>query len=185
MKLIVGLGNPENEYDYTRHNVGFMSLNEYSKNIPEKWKYKKNYYYLEFIKNNEKIILLKPDTFMNNSGKAINDVFSFYNLEKEDILIIFDDLDLNFGQIKIKHNSSAGGHNGMKSIISHLGTKEILRIKIGICTPRKKDGKSFVLSKFNNLEKKELTESIFLETTNIIDDFINGSSNTELMNKYN
>ena len=112
MKLIVGLGNPGKEYEKSRHNVGFIILDSYFNG--EKWHTKDNYEFLEKNINNEKVIFIKPLTFMNLSGLAVQKVVNFYKIPTEDILIIHDDLDLPEKTVRFKYNSSAGGHNGIK-----------------------------------------------------------------------
>ncbi len=207
MKLIIGLGNPGKEYANTRHNIGFMVLDNYLSNnawqninlsnINSKlvenvinninnsitWQEKFNALYTTVIINNEKVIFLKPMTYMNLSGNAVRDFKNFYKIEPENILIIHDDLDLPFGKFRIKINSSAGGHNGIKSIIKELGTNSFARLKIGIGKNIKTDTKDFVLSKFN---KEELTslENKYNIFNNIINDFLTQDI-TKLMNDYN
>ena len=147
MKLIVGLGNPEKKYDNTRHNIGFMVLDNYLGKVDYKSKFNGLYY--EKNINNEKVIFLKPQTYMNNSGLSVFEFVNFYKISLKDILIIQDDLDLDIGMIKFKFNSSSGGHNGIKSIINCLGSQEFSRLKIGINNEYKKDTIDFVLSKFS------------------------------------
>lgn len=136
MYLIVGLGNPESEYSKTRHNMGFNVINELSKkyNIPvEKSKFKG--LYGTGIIENEKVALLKPQTFMNLSGESLIEIVNFYKIPLENIIIIYDDIDIEPGNIRIRKSGSAGTHNGMKSIIEHLGTTEFSRIRVGIGKP--------------------------------------------------
>lgn len=181
MKLIVGLGNPGKEYQNTRHNVGYMVLDKYIKEVD--WKEKFNALYLEKRIDNEKVIFVKPLTYMNLSGNAVVKFVNFYNLNIEDILVIQDDLDLTFGNYKLKKNSSAGGHNGIKSIISSLGSQEFLRLKIGVSNDKSIDTKDYVLGKFSksDLEKLDSLQNIFNE---VIESFvINGIEKT--MNIYN
>ena len=122
MKLIVGLGNPGKEYENTRHNVGFIVIDNYTSNLI--WSSEKNYMITSSIINGEKILFLKPLTYMNLSGYAVSQVANYYKISPDDILVIHDDLDLPIGEIKLKFNSSAGGHNGIKSIIEQLGTMD-------------------------------------------------------------
>lgn len=136
MKVIVGLGNPGKQYELTRHNIGFWAVDQLSEkwNIPfqkEKWKS----YVAEGVVHGEKVFLLKPFTYMNLSGEAVGAAMRFLKLSTKDLLVIFDDLDLPLGQLRLRQKGSSGGHNGMKSIISHLGTEEFNRIKIGIDRP--------------------------------------------------
>lgn len=179
MKLIVGLGNIGKEYENTRHNVGFMVLDNYLKDV--KWSSKFNAYYYEKNCGGEKVIFIKPTTYMNNSGLAVGQFVSYYNISLNDLLIIQDDLDQSIGKYKLKFHSSSGGHNGIKSIISSLHSNDFPRLKIGIS--KKGDIIDYVLSKFSKVELEELKSnfSIFNE---IIDSFIiRGIDKT--MNEYN
>ena len=178
MKLVVGLGNPGKEYDNTRHNIGFMLVDKYLGDV--KYKDKFNGLFYE-INGNEKVIFVKPQTYMNNSGECVSKFVKYYDIKMEDILIIQDDLDINVGKYKFKINSSSGGHNGIKSIISHLGNDKFFRLKIGISNTRKDDVIDFVLGKFS---KEDLNNINFDELKNAIDDFINYDY-SYVMNKYN
>ena len=139
MKLIVGLGNPGDKYKGTRHNVGFMCLDRIADYNNITFKQKFNGLSCEYNVNGEKVILLKPDTFMNNSGEAVIKYLTFYKCEIEDVIVVYDDLDIDFGKIRIKGKSSSGGHNGIKSIINHLKTEDFLKVKIGVNNEYKKD----------------------------------------------
>lgn len=181
MKLIVGLGNPGKEYENTRHNIGFMILDDYVSN--DLWKNKFEGMYQTLTINNEKIIFLKPSTYMNLSGNSVRKVVDFYHIAIEDILVIQDDLDLPFQTHRIKKNSSSGGHNGIKSIISSLGTDGFCRLKIGIASSSKKDAIDYVLGKFSKNEM-EFLKSHYSVYHDIIDSFIqNGIEKT--MSKFN
>ena len=182
MKLIVGLGNPGKEYSDTRHNCGFFAIDYYveKNNLSYKKKFKGEY--AEQTINNEKIILLKPQTYMNLSGVCVQKFVKFYNINIEDIYIIYDDIDFELGTFKIKRNGSSGGHNGINNIISLLKTEEIKRIRIGISKndiPLDK----YVLKKMNNKEK-ELLSSIMPTISEIISD-IPTCDIDSLMKKYN
>lgn len=139
MYLIVGLGNPEEEYSKTRHNMGFNTINKIAKqyNI-EINKNKFQGLYESAIIEGKKVILVKPQTYMNLSGNCVRDIVNFYKIEMENILIIYDDMDVEPGKIKIRKKGSSGGHNGIKSIIQELGTDEFPRIRIGIGKPEHK-----------------------------------------------
>ena len=132
MKLIVGLGNPGKEYQNTRHNIGFMTLDHFANT--DNWKSKFSSLYTETIVNGEKILLIKPQTYMNLSGNALIEFVNFYKINLEDILVIHDDLDLPVGTYRLKINSSAGGHNGIKSILmttkmnADINDKDIVRV---------------------------------------------------------
>lgn len=181
MKLIVGLGNLGKEYENTRHNIGFMFLDNYLNNAD--WKENPYAYYSIIKTNDDKIIFIKPKTYMNLSGNAVKYFTNYYKIELKDILIIQDDLDIELGTIKLKFNSSSGGHNGIKSIITSLNSQEFLRLKIGISKPEG-DIINYVLDKFN---KKDLDvlNNLQGKVNDIINDFINNVSNDKLMNKYN
>ncbi|MGN1337612.1 MAG: aminoacyl-tRNA hydrolase [Candidatus Coprovivens sp.] len=181
MKLIVGLGNPGDEYKNTRHNVGFIAIDHYVGNID--WKKKFNGLYYDTNISGEKVIFIKPTTYMNLSGNCIIEFKNFYKVDTNDILVIHDDLDLPFLKYRLKYKSSCGGHNGMRSIINSLGTDEIPRLKIGIAHDRSMDTKDYVLS---NINKKDLEELNKLCNTfnNIIDTFIKGNID-DCMMKFN
>lgn len=178
MKLIVGLGNPGKEYDNTRHNVGFMLIDKYLGDVKYKDKFNGLFYEMN---GKEKVIFVKPQTYMNNSGECVSKFVKYYDVKMEDILVIQDDLDIDIGKYKFKINSSSGGHNGIKSIISHLGNNGFFRLKIGISNFRKNDVIDFVLGKFS---KEEIKNINFDELISAIDDFISYGFNF-VMNKYN
>ena len=181
MKLIVGLGNPGKQYENTRHNIGFMVLDNYLKN--EKWSNKFNAMYVEKNINGEKVLFVKPLTFMNNSGNAVGEFVRYFDILASDILVIQDDLDLAVGNYKLKVHSSSGGHNGIKSIISCLGNQDFSRLKVGIGSVNKDQVIDYVLGKFNKIELE--TINILMPTfLKIIDSFIiDGIDKT--MNVYN
>jgi len=179
MKLIVGLGNPGKNYEKTRHNIGFYILDNFLGNVNYKEKF--NGFYYEMNSDGEKIIFLKPQTFMNNSGDCVSKFVKFYNISNEDIMVIHDDLDINLGVCKFKFNSSSGGHNGIKSIINHLGNKDFFRMKLGIKTDKKDDVIDFVLGKYS---KTELEQYDFNKLFNAINDFIKYGYEY-VMNNYN
>ena len=181
MKLIVCLGNPGEEFKNTRHNIGFMVLDSYLGNV--KWKVKNSALYYETFINNEKYIFIKPLTFMNLSGEAVFKYVKYYNLNITDILVIHDDMDLEIGKIRLKQNSSSGGHNGIKSIINLLNTQNFKRLKIGISQNRKIETKDYVLGKFTKSELEILNNSL-PKCANIIEDF-SKITFIELMSKYN
>ncbi|MCF7795841.1 aminoacyl-tRNA hydrolase [Patescibacteria group bacterium] len=178
MKIIVGLGNSDKKYNNTRHNVGFFVLDNFLENNLNlfstfKKEKKFNAYISEGFLNNEKVILSKPLTYMNNSGDSVLLLKKYFNLKNEDICIIQDDKDLEFGKIKLKKDSGSGGHNGIKSIIDKISGNDFYRIKIGIKNEKveKIDTVDFVLSKFNKEEKFFLKERMF-DIIKLIDYFI-------------
>ncbi len=166
MKLIAGLGNPDKKYVNTRHNIGFLTLDNY---LPDaNWSNKFNSSYCLKNINGIQVLFIKPETYMNNSGIAIAKFVNYYKIELEDILIIQDDLDLNIGKPRLKFKSSSGGHNGIKSIIEQLGSNEFARLKIGI-GPKDDNVIDFVLGNFS---KKEMNLLNFNLYNKIIDSFI-------------
>ncbi len=178
MKLIVGLGNVGEEYKNTRHNIGFYILDNYTKSII--WK-KNDYGY--FYKEKD-IIYLKPTTYMNLSGIAINYFCNYYKLDVDDVLIIYDDIYTEIGSFKIKYDSSSGGHNGIKSITSSLKTQKFLKIKVGVSNNSLYEKKNYVLGKISSKEI-ELINNILPNINSVIDEFIKGKDKEYLMNKYN
>lgn len=184
MKLIVGLGNPGKEYEKTRHNAGFRFIDNYAEKKGLSFnKEKFKGLYAELNHNGEKVILLKPQKYMNLSGEVINDFMNFFKINPEDILIIYDDLDTEKGKIKIKYKGSSGGHNGLKNIENHLKTQEYKRIKIGISKDKDQDKIDYVIGKVPNKEY-ELINSVNKKAENIIDDYLNMTFDN-FMNKYN
>lgn len=184
MKLVIGLGNIGKEYESTRHNVGFMVLDEYSKNNFD-FKFEAKMKSNMAITNirGEKVIFIKPTTYMNLSGEALKMVMNFYKINNEDILVIYDDMSLPTGKLRLRAKGSAGGHNGIKSIIAHLGTDSFKRIKIGIDKP-KYDVVDYVLGKFSKDEQSLLNIGIE-KAIDSINDFIDGKSFEQMMNIYN
>lgn len=181
MKLIVGLGNIGKEYENTRHNIGFMIVDNYL-HFP-KYQEKFNSYYYKTVIDGKTVLFLKPKTFMNNSGIAIKEFVDYFDIDIDDILVIHDDLDQEFMSFKLKKNSSSGGHNGIKSIISSLGTDAFMRLKIGINNNHKKDTIDFVLGNFEKKELEYINDNYNLYSE-IIDSFIRDGSN-KTMNIYN
>ncbi len=183
MKLVIGLGNPGREYDKTRHNIGFMVIDEIIKNKNLIVREKFNGIYTELNSNEEKIVLLKPQKYMNLSGQVVKQFVDFYKIDIEDIIVISDDLDLPLAKIKIKPAGSCGGHNGLRDIEFHLKSKNYKRVKVGIAKDNKVETKNYVLGKFNNEEQKQIDEAIH-KCTMIVEDFPKLSFEN-LMNRYN
>lgn len=158
MLLLVGLGNPGSKYKNTRHNIGFMLLDHLVDQAATSFKDSK--WQAELVKigfNNGSAFLAKPQTYMNLSGTPVQGISSYYQIPADRIIVIHDDLDLDVGRIKMVFNRGAGGHNGIKSIIDNLGTKEFTRIRIGIGRPPGQvSAASFVLSKFQNEELEHI-----------------------------
>ena len=185
MYLIVGLGNPEEEYARTRHNMGFDTINKISKkyNIQVN-KSKFNSLYGTGIIEGEKVILLKPQTYMNLSGNAVRDFMNFYKVSSEDIIVIYDDLDIEPGIIKIRKKGGPGTHNGMKSVVHEIQTEDFPRIRIGIGNPEyKNDLLNFILTRIPDEEYKIL-EKAQENAVKAISEIIKNGIDTS-MNKYN
>ena len=160
--LVVGLGNPGLRFVNTRHNIGYIAVDELSHHIREPLTRKKMelVHYTDFVYKGRKIILSEPQTFMNLSGKAVSSLKQAYGVDLENILVIYDDCDLPLGKIRIRKSGSAGGHNGIKSIIEHIGnTFPRIRIGIGACTQHQ-DLADYVLSPFSIEEKKEIDSTV-------------------------
>lgn len=185
MKVIVGLGNPGKKYENTRHNVGFAAIDYIAEkegiNINTgKHKALVGTGYIDGVK----VLLVKPQTFMNLSGESLRPIMDFYKLEPEDFLVIFDDIDLDVGRIRVRRKGSAGGHNGMKSIISHLGSMEFPRIKIGVgAKPAGYDLADYVLGHFTRTDQEILEERF--EDVYDAAKLIVGDDITEAMNRHN
>ena len=136
MKMIVGLGNPGSEYARTKHNVGFMFLDALAEKLgADNWKTKYDALVAEARIGTEKVLLVKPLTYMNESGRAVGPLMSWYKLAPEDLIVVHDDMDIPAGTIRIRRKGSAGGHNGMKSILYHVGDENFPRLRIGIGRP--------------------------------------------------
>lgn len=158
MKLIVGLGNPGSQYEQTRHNIGFEVINGLSKQfgIPINQSKFKGLYGTGLYKG-EKVLLLKPLTYMNLSGESIRAIMDYYHIDMDDLIVIYDDLDLPVGKVRLRQRGSAGGHNGIKSTISHLGSQQFNRIRIGIDRPVSgMNIADYVLAKFQKEEQIEV-----------------------------
>lgn len=160
MYLIAGLGNPENEYAHTRHNMGFDTINNIAKNNNiniNKTKFKA-LYEIGIIQR-KKVILLKPQTYMNSSGISIKEVADFYNIKPEEIIIIYDDIDIEKGKIKLRKKGGPGSHNGMKSVIQELQSTDFIRVRVGIGQPEfKNDMINYVIGNVPDEEQKVLQE---------------------------
>lgn len=178
MKIIVGLGNPGKKYQNTRHNVGFALVDFIHKKFSAKnnfseWRKSKKFQaeISEGTLNAEKIILAKPQTFMNESGLSVQALSSYYKLPSNDLIVLHDDMDIDLGECKIQTNRGSAGHNGVKSIIERLGTQDFMRIRIGIGRDKESEVVDFVLNKFNAQEKsriKEVTNKIMIELEKLL-----------------
>lgn len=185
MKVIIGLGNPGIEYVGTRHNVGFETIDRladaYSIDVTQQ-KHKGSVG--QGIIAGQKVLLVKPMTYMNNSGECVSAVVNFYKLSPEDIIVIYDDINLDVGQLRLRERGSAGGHNGMKSIIAHLKSEEFIRVRIGV--GMKREGQNLanhVLSKFSREQQEVIAEG--MEDAAKAVEMILSDSITKAMNTYN
>ena len=161
MKLIVGLGNPGKEYAGTRHNCGFMVIDRLASKLNvdvDQNKFKGLYAKVKY--HGEDIILLKPQTYMNLSGESVNAVMNFFKIDKEDLLVIYDDLDMPVGKLRLRKTGSAGGHNGIKNIIAHLNSQDFKRIRVGIDRHKYMNVADYVLSRFSKVESEAIEQGI-------------------------
>lgn len=184
--LIVGLGNPGKEYEYTRHNTGFLTLDRLS--VEQNTDIKKLKYkalYGDTVINGHRCLLVKPQTFMNNSGEAVREFASFYKIPPEKIIVIFDDISLPCGKLRVRRKGSDGGHNGIKSIIYHLNSDNFPRIKIGVGEKPHPDYNlaDWVLSTFGKDEMEELMKAI-QKAVDVLPDMLDGNID-RAMNKAN
>lgn len=184
MKLIVGLGNPGKEYEKTRHNIGYMSIDRIAESLNVTLDTRKfTGLYTKFNYKDEQIILLKPEKYMNLSGEVIRDFVNFFKINIDDILVICDDLDTPVGTFRLRYQGGTGGHNGLKDIEKNLGTNKYKRIRIGISNDKLRDTKDYVLGKFTK-EELESINTILDKMPMIVKDYLEISFDN-LMNKYN
>lgn len=164
MKLIAGLGNPDEKYENTRHNVGFMVADKLAETIGAKFNQSmKRAKIASVFYKGEKIIIIKPQTYMNLSGESVAPIADYFRIPKEDILIVVDDVNLSLGKLRMRKSGSAGGHNGLKSVILNLATEEFPRLRIGVGAPAadingEKDMINHVLGRFSRDEEKTVEE---------------------------
>lgn len=169
--LIIGLGNPGTEYEKTRHNIGFLILDEIAKEIGESFKEKSNLEseVIETNVNGEKIVLAKPTTFMNNSGRAVQKILAEYKISSEEAIIVHDDVHQDLGQVRLRQSGSSGGNNGIASVIEHIG-ETFWRVKVGAGkTPENIPLKKWVLSKFRDTETELLEKTIVAVKNYLLD----------------
>ena len=185
MKLIVGLGNPGKEYENTRHNIGFMFLDYFlDKNkLNIIWKKKFNALYYETIVDNEKVIFVKPQSFMNLSGGVVKQYLDYFDIGIDDLLVVCDDLDLFVGNFKIKASGACGGHNGLRDIEKCIGSSKYKRLRIGISNDKDIDTKDYVLGKISKGDMKILSDT-FDKLCNLMTDYFEYSFD-KLMSLYN
>ena len=184
--LIVGLGNPGKNYEFTRHNAGFLTLDHIASELDtEINNLKNNALVADVVINNHRCLLVKPQTFMNNSGTAVRDIAKFYKIPPEKIIVIFDDISLPCGKLRIRRKGTDGGHNGIKSIIYHLNSDQFPRIKIGVgAKPNPEyDLADWVLSKFGKDDTEQLKAAI-TKATEVLPFILDGEID-KAMNKAN
>jgi len=183
-KLIVGLGNPGKEYEKTRHNTGFLVIDKLCKELNvELDKSKCKAIYGIYRNGSDKVIIAKPQTYMNLSGESVKPLMNFYEVDINNVIIVHDDLDLPIGKIRIRRSGSSAGQRGMGNIIDLLGTKDIQRIRVGISNNKQIDTKDYVLGKVSK-EDEELFEKSLVKAKDALVWSINHDFE-EVMNKYN
>jgi len=185
VKVIVGLGNPGIKYKNNRHNVGFMVLDEIARHQDAIFKksFLWNCYLAKITAGKEAVLLVKPLTYMNNSGRCVKKIVARYALEAKDLLVVYDDADLPLGALRLKMRGSSGGHQGLTSIIAQLNSQEIPRLKLGIDKDAGRDLADYVLSDFSAQEKEMISESIAKAASACIDWVKRGSE--YVMQNYN
>ena len=185
MKLIIGLGNPGKQYENTRHNVGFHVIDY----LADKWnaplnQTKFNGMYATVHRPEGKVMLLKPLTYMNLSGECVRPMMDYFDIDVDDIVVIYDDLDLETGKLRLRGKGSAGGHNGIKSLIQHLGTQEFNRIRVGVNRPPAgMKVADYVLSNFTKEDAPSVKDAV-VKSADAVEMFLNKSF-LEVMNKFN
>lgn len=185
-KLVIGLGNPGEEYKNHRHNIGFIIIDKLAQNLYLKFdNNKKKSLFTRAKLNNTDFILLKPQTFMNLSGESAIYISKFFNIKPEDIIVIYDDMDIPFGTFKIKKGGSSGGHNGIKSLIAQLQTDDFIRLRVGIGRPSfGKKVNDYVLSSFSKSERENIDNDLGENVIEAIKTIL-FESYTIAQNKYN
>lgn len=186
MKMIVGLGNPGKQYENTRHNIGFMALDRLADSYGVSWSQETKFQakVASAMVDGEKILLVKPMTYMNESGQAVEKMSQYYKIDPDNMLIIYDDLDLPTGKLRLRQSGSAGGHNGIKSIISHLGTSKFKRIRTGIDRPDKQSVVDYVLGELRRDEQDKLSSS-FDYIQSAVDLWLQSDDFNQVMNRFN
>ncbi len=186
MKLIVGLGNPGEKYKNTRHNLGFMVVDELANQLNLKFKYNINFKaeIVEALFGDEKVIIAKPLTYMNLSGEAVLKIVNYYKVDIDDMIVVVDDLALDVGRIRLREFGSDGGHNGLKNIDKHLSNAKYKRIRIGIGQSNLPEVDHYVLGNFSKSEEKLIKESI-LDTVDALKYFIENKPYLDIMTQYN
>lgn len=185
MILVAGLGNPGSEYASTKHNIGFLAVDEIGKRVGiELTKKKFSGSFGEGFFNNEKLLLLKPETYMNRSGESVSSAANFYNIPSENIVVVHDEMDLPTGTVRIKAGGGSAGHKGINSIIEKIGDRGFIRVRIGIGKPREKsEGASHVLARFEKGKRDIVQDSIVRAADAVLEIIENGVE--KAMNKFN
>lgn len=184
IKLIVGLGNPGVRYAHSRHNVGFMVVDEFVR--AHHWRFARKRFNAEIAEgeiDGARVMVIKPQTFMNLSGDAVGKFFAFYKIAPHDLLVVYDDLDLPLGKMRLRPKGSAGGHHGMESIIARIGTSDFPRLRLGIGRPKPDADIDHVLGNFDDDEKK-LMDATFARAAEAIGVWVREGINAA-MNKFN
>ncbi|GAK47342.1 peptidyl-tRNA hydrolase [Secundilactobacillus oryzae JCM 18671] len=185
MKMIVGLGNIGPQYKQTRHNTGFMTVDQFAEKNDLTFTTRKMEAKLaEGFLNGEKLLLVKPTTFMNESGRAVGPLMDYYDLDLDDLIVVYDDMDLPLSKIRLRQKGSAGGHNGIRSLIAHLGTDKFNRIRVGVDHPSKSSVVDYVLGKFTK-DQAPLFEQGMDEAVTALEEWTAGKSFSDLMNQFN
>lgn len=185
MKMIVGLGNIGPQYEGTRHNTGFMVVDAFAQAHQIALTTRKfDARYGTGIVNGEKVLVVKPTTFMNESGRAVHPLMDYFKIDLQDVIVVHDDMDLPLGRIRLRDHGSAGGHNGIKSIIAHVGSQNFDRIKVGIAHPQQHSVVDYVLGKFTQ-EQQPLFNQASDHAVAALEDWVQDTAFTELMNRYN
>ena len=184
MYAVFGLGNPDKEYQNTRHNFGSLVIESLTKDLKLDWNEKAGYYCLraETTINKHKVRFCRPQTYMNHSGQIVQNLVNYYKIPAKNIIIVYDDIDLPFGEIRVSVNKSSGGHKGIASIIEHLGSSDFNRVRLGI-GPQTGKAENFVLKKFSSSQTKKLPEVIDIAKQAII--FLINEGLEKTANKYN
>lgn len=180
MKMIVGLGNPGKQYERTRHNSGFMAIDKVAEKLNLNIDKKE---FAALTAKNNQVILVKPQTYMNNSGEAVSQIMKYYHIDINDLLIIYDDLDLKYGQLRLRLKGSSGGHNGIKSIINYIHSENFKRIRIGIEKNPLIETADYVLGKVEK-DKQQLFDDSIEKASQAAIEFITDEFE-KIMNKYN
>lgn len=184
MKIVLGIGNPGKQYEFTKHNMGFDVIDVIVKKLNLNQKTKFNGIFYEYKINNEKIIFIKPQSYVNLSGEVLIKYINYFNVNLDDILVISDDLDQNIGSFKLRKKGSSGGHNGLKNIEKNIGSNIYKRIKIGISNDKNINTADYVLSAFSK-ESRQIIDEVILNVAGIVIEWINGIDFNILQNKYN